>query len=72
MTGYQLHSDATQESFEPRSDATRAANLHDREKQLTEQLRLASDASYRRRVEIEEELSEIRRQLERLGLPPPA
>jgi hypothetical protein len=48
----------------------RAADLLEREKQLTEELRFASDASYRRRVEIEEQLAEISRELKRLGLPP--
>jgi hypothetical protein len=45
----------------------RAADLLERKELLTEELRFASNASYRRRVEIEEELSEIRRELARLG-----
>jgi len=44
----------------------RAADLREREKHLTEELRRANDASYRRRVEIEEELAEISRELTRL------
>jgi hypothetical protein len=48
----------------------RVADLLEREKQLTEELRFASGASYRRRVEIEEELAEISRELTRLGSPP--
>ena len=44
-----------------------AARLLDLEELLTEQLRLLGGASYRRRLEIEIELSEIRRDLERLG-----
>jgi len=48
----------------------RVADLLEREKQLTEELRFASDASYRRRVEIEEELAEISRELTRLGFSP--
>lgn len=57
-------------SFAPPSDVMRVADLLEREKQLTEELRFASDASYRRRVEIEEELAEISRQLTRLGFSP--
>jgi hypothetical protein len=48
----------------------RAAALIEREELLTEQVRLPSDAEYRGRVEVEEELSEVRRELERLGFPP--
>ena len=71
------HSDSTAtnahrpfKSSAPPSDVMRAADLLEREKQLTEELRFASDASYRRRVEIEEELAEISRELKRLGFPP--
>src|SRR6185369_5334334 len=45
----------TDPSFAPPSDVMRAADLREREKHLTEELRRANDASYRRRVEIEEE-----------------
>jgi hypothetical protein len=44
-------------SLSPPSDVVPAADLLEREKQLTEELRFASNASYRRRVEIEEELA---------------
>jgi hypothetical protein len=54
----------------PPSDVIRSADLLEREKQLTEELRFASDASYRRRVEIEEEPAEIGRELKCLGVPP--
>src|SRR5262249_11292409 len=50
------------------SEATRAAALFEREELLTEEVRHLTAASYRRRVEIEEELTEIRRLLEVLGL----
>src|SRR5262245_11721713 len=59
----------TDSSFAPPSDVMRVADLLEREKQLTEELRFASDASYRRRVEIEEELVEISRELTRLRFP---
>jgi hypothetical protein len=49
------------------SDAIRAAALIDRQEALTEQYRCVGKASYRRRLEIEAELSAIRRDLERLG-----
>jgi hypothetical protein len=42
--------------------------LLDLEELLIEQLRLLGGASYRQRLEIEEELSEVRRELECLGL----
>ena len=58
-------------SFAAPSDAVRAAALVEREKLLTEQIRIVSHASYRKRLEIEEELSEIRRELKSLGFPPP-
>ena len=41
------------------------------EELLSEQLRLSEGASYRQRLEIELELSVVRRHLERLGFPPP-
>jgi hypothetical protein len=44
-----------------------AARLLDLEEMLIEQLRLLGGASYRRRLEIELELSEVRRDLQRLG-----
>src|SRR5437870_164392 len=50
------------------SEATRAAALLEREELLTSEARHLTEASYRRRAEIEEELAEIRRLLERLGL----
>jgi len=51
----------------PPSDAARAAALLKGEQLLTEQMRHLFGASYRRRCEIEEELAEISRMLERLG-----
>jgi hypothetical protein len=54
-------------AFAPPSDAVRAAALLDREELLIEQVRCVSEASYRRREEIELELCDIRRELERLG-----
>jgi hypothetical protein len=50
------------------SEATRAAALLEREELLTSEARHLTEASYRRRAEIEEELAEVRRLLERLGL----
>jgi len=70
MAGHLLNPDRTKKSFEPPADAMTAAELQEREEQLTEELRFAGDASYRKRVEIEGELWEIRRKLERLGFPP--
>jgi hypothetical protein len=70
MAGHLPSPDRTQKSFQPPADAMTAAELQKREEQLTEELRFASDAQYRKRVDIEEELSEIRRKLERLGFPP--
>ncbi len=67
MTERQRKPDRTLKSFAPPSDAVRVAGLLEREDLLTEQIRLGSDASYRRRLEIEEELSEIRRELKDLG-----
>jgi hypothetical protein len=58
-------------SFAPPSDVMRVADLLEREKQLTEELGFASDASYRRRVDIEEKLAEISRELTRLGFSTP-
>ena len=54
-------------SFIPPSDAMRAAALIEREETLVDELRLVDGASYRRRQEIELELSKIRRDLELLG-----
>jgi hypothetical protein len=45
----------------------RAADLLEREE--TEELRFVSGVSDRRRAEIDEEVSEIRRELERFGFP---
>jgi hypothetical protein len=70
MAGHLPNSDRTQKSFQPPADAMTAAELQKREEELTEELRVAGDGSYRKRVEIEEELSEIRRKIELLGLPP--
>jgi hypothetical protein len=53
------------------SAAIRAAILLNRKKVLIEEIRLLGEASYRRRLEIEVELTEIRHELERLGLAPP-
>jgi hypothetical protein len=53
-------------AFAPETDVLRAATLLNREELLMEQCRPGS-ASYRRQLEIEEELSEIRRDLARLG-----
>jgi hypothetical protein len=47
--------------------AIRATNLLNRKEVLIEEIRLLGEASYRRRLEIEVELTEIRRELERLG-----
>jgi len=55
-------------AFSPPSDTVRAAELLEREELLTEEARHLAGASYRRRCEIEEELSEIHRRLEGLGL----
>jgi hypothetical protein len=49
------------------SDAFRAAALLEREELLMERARWTGEASYRHRLEIEEELSDIRRDLARLG-----
>jgi hypothetical protein len=54
-------------SFAPPSDLMRAAALLEREELLNEEVRFASDSSYRRRLEIEAELSDIRREITRLG-----
>jgi hypothetical protein len=50
------------------SEATRAAALLEREELLTAEARYLPEASYRRRAEINEELAEIHRLLEALGL----
>ena len=60
----------THKSFAPPSDVMRAAALLERAELLTDQVRFASESSYRRQHQIEEELSEIRRELKRLGFPP--
>ena len=52
----------------PPSETARASALLEREALLTEEARHLTEASYRRRCEIEEELVEIRRLLEGLGL----
>ena len=49
------------------SDAIRAADLIEREEALNDESRLLCEASYRRRLEIDQELCDIRRELERLG-----
>jgi hypothetical protein len=51
----------------PPSDATRAAALIEREEMLADEIRFVGEASYRRRQEIELELSDIRRGLELMG-----
>ena len=56
-------------SFVRPSDATRAAALIEREEMLVDEIRFVDEASYRRRQEIELELSDIRRDLELLGFP---
>jgi hypothetical protein len=54
----------------PQPPKTSAALLFDLEELLIEQLRLFGDESYRQRLQIEAELSEVRRELERLGFAP--
>jgi hypothetical protein len=54
--------------FAALADTRRAAALLEREELLLEQARHLDEASYRRRMEIEEELAEIRRLLKTLGL----
>jgi hypothetical protein len=56
-------------SFAPSSNAMRAAALIEREEILLDEFRLVGEASYRRRQDIEVELSDIRRGLELLGFP---
>jgi hypothetical protein len=68
MTNGESVAHRTRKSFVPPSDAIRAAALIDRQEALTEQYRCVGKASYRRRLEIEAELSAIRRDLERLGI----
>jgi hypothetical protein len=57
-----------------RNESFRLSNspalLLDLEELLTDQLRLVGGASYRRRLDLEAELSGVRRQLERLGFAP--
>jgi hypothetical protein len=55
-------------AFSPRSET--AVLLLDLEELLIEQLRLLGGASYRQRLEIEAQLSEVRRELARLGFAP--
>ena len=57
-------------SFAPPSDAMRGAALIEREEMLVDEFLLVGEASYRRRQDIEVELSDIRRELELLGFPP--
>ena len=52
----------------PRSNAFRLAALIDREGILIDESRSVGEASYRRREDIEVELCDVRRELERLGL----
>ena len=52
--------------FSPRPDDASSV-LRELEGLLVEQLRVLGGASYRRRLEIENELCEIRRELERLA-----
>jgi hypothetical protein len=51
----------------PPSDAFRVAALIDREGILIDESRFLGEASYRRRQDIEVELCDLRRELERLG-----
>jgi hypothetical protein len=59
----------TLRSFAPPSDLVRSAALLEREELLNEEVRSSSDSSYRRRLEIDAELSQIRRELQGLGFP---
>jgi hypothetical protein len=52
-------------SFASPSDAMRAAALIEREEMLVDEFLLVGEASYRRRQDIEVELSDIRRGLRR-------
>jgi hypothetical protein len=70
MTNRESVAHRTRKPFVPPSDAIRAAALIDRQEALTEQYRGLGEASYRRRLEIESELSAIRRDLARLGSAP--
>jgi hypothetical protein len=54
---------------EPFKTSDTAALLFELEGLLVEQLSLFGGESYRQRLEIEAELSEVRRELERLGFP---
>ena len=58
----------TRRVLPPPSDAARAAVLLEREELLTKEALGLTGGSYRRRCEIEEELAEIHRLLESLGL----
>ena len=53
--------------LQPSKKARVAAALLECEELLSEEARHVTGASYRRRVEIEEELAEVRRLLEQLG-----
>jgi hypothetical protein len=66
MTGQLPNPNRTPKLSELWSDVTRVADLLKREEQLTAELRFVSNASYRRRVKIEEEISCIRRALRQL------
>jgi hypothetical protein len=67
MEGALPKANRSRRSLPPPSDAFRAAALVEREELLMEHARCANESSYRHRMEIEEELSEIRRDLVRLG-----
>jgi len=60
---------AIRRSFALPLDVVRAAALLEREEILVDEFRLVGEASYRRRQDIEVELSDIRRDLELLGFP---
>ena len=70
MTNWGSVAQRTGKSFVPPSDAMRAVALIDRQTVLKEQYRRVGEASYRLRLEIESELSSIRRDLARLGVAP--
>ena len=64
------YENAIRRSFAPPSDAMRGTALIEREEVLVDEFLLVGEASYRRRQDIEVELSDIRRELELLGFPP--
>ncbi len=70
MTNRESVAHRTRKPFVPPSNAIRVAALIDRQEVLTDQYRCVGEASYRRRLEIESELSAIRRDLARLGFAP--